>query len=66
MRNNPVMWYWYKPRMRGEVVLTLLREYRDVWIVLDRRLTVLDRGSDLEALRSRWSGRSAVFLHSPS
>ena len=66
MRNILVMWYWYKLRMRGDVVLQLLRQHRDEWLVLDRRLTVLDRGSDLGPLRARWAGRSAVFLHTPS
>ncbi len=60
------MWYWYKDRMRGDVVLQLLRTYHDEWLVLDRRMRVLDRGSDLGPLRARWSGRPAVFLHSPS
>ncbi|MDE2293634.1 MAG: hypothetical protein KGL53_16245 [Elusimicrobia bacterium] len=51
--------------MKSEGVLELMRVYRDEWLVLDRTWSVLDRGSDLGALRARWAGRRATFLRSP-
>lgn len=51
--------------MRGEAVLELLRRHHDEWIVLDRQLTVLDRGPELAPLRARWAARPATYLRSP-
>lgn len=42
-------------------VLEMDRLYRNQWVVLDRSLNVVDSGSDLQALRTRYSERLSHY-----
>ena len=39
----------------------LQRRYPDRWVVLDARLTVIDHGESLAALRARHAARRCTF-----